>query len=104
MARMSPITQKTKMKTYKERREEQRRFENDVFYKVWRGGCNPDRIDKDKVRDRFYCGHSAESVVSAEIRAQHAKPQKPSEEEYYNAMQLLADEEAQQDDPEQIKN
>jgi hypothetical protein len=75
------------MKSYEERREEQRRYESDVFYEVWRSGGNTDRIDPDRVQDRYYNGQDAESAASAELWAQRPKPQEPSEEEYYTEMQ-----------------
>lgn len=77
----------TLMKSYEERREEQRKYDNDVFYEVWRNGGNPDRIDFDRVQDRYYNGQDVESAASAELQAQRPKPQEPSEEEYYEEMQ-----------------
>jgi len=73
----------TLMKSYEERREEQRKYDNDVFYEVWRNGGNPDRIDFDRVQDRYYNGQDVESAASSELQAQRPKPQEPSEEEYY---------------------
>ena len=75
------------MKTYEERQEEQRQYQNDVFYEVWRSGGNPDRIDYDRVQDRYYNSQDAESAAADELRAQRPKPQEPSEEEYYEEMQ-----------------
>ena len=75
------------MKSYEERREEKRRYESDVFYEVWRSGGDTDRINPDRVQDRYWNGQDAESAASAELRAQRPKPQEPSEEEYYEEMQ-----------------
>lgn len=70
-----------------QRREEQRRYESDVFYEVWRSGGNTDRINPDRVQDRYWNGQDSESAARAELNAQRPKPQEPSEEEYYEEMQ-----------------
>ena len=70
-----------------QRREEQRRYESDVFYEVWRSGGNTDRINPDRVQDRYWNGQDAESAARQELNAQRPKPQEPSEEEYYEEMQ-----------------
>ena len=63
-------------------REERRKYENDVFYEVWRSGGNPDRIDDDRVSDSFYDHMSAEDAAHSELRRQRPKPALPSEEEW----------------------
>lgn len=67
--------------SYEERRdrerEERRRYENDVFYDVWRSGRDPDRIDDDRVDDARWNGLSADEAAEAEIRAQRPKPVEP---------------------------
>lgn len=65
-----------------QRREEQRRYEADVAYEVWRSGGNTDRIDPDRVNQRYWDGQDVSSTVSAELRAQRPKPPPPSEEEW----------------------
>lgn len=66
------------MKSYEERREEERKYESDVFYEVWRSGGNPDRVDPDRIRDCYYNGYDTESAASVELRAQ--RPKLPPEE------------------------
>lgn len=75
------------MKTYEERREEERQYHNDVFYEVWRSGGNPDRIDHDRVQDAYYNSRESGDAAHVEMRSQMPKPQEPSEEEYYEEMQ-----------------
>jgi len=74
-----------------QRREEQRRYESDVFYEVWRSGGNPDRINPDRVQDRYWDGQDAESAARAELNAQRPKHESPSEEEYYEEMRRCAE-------------
>ena len=57
------------------RREEQRRYKNDVFYDVWRSGGNPDRIDPDRVNQHYWDGMDSESAAMQELRSQRPKPQ-----------------------------
>ena len=61
------------------RREEQRQYENDVFYEVWRGGGDPDRIDYDRVSENYQNGNSPEDTARVELKRQTPKP--PSEED-----------------------
>lgn len=68
------------MKTWEERREEERRYEGDVRYEVWRQGGNVDRIDHDRVNDSRDSGYSYDQAASREVRAQ--RPQPRIEEEY----------------------
>jgi hypothetical protein len=76
------------MSDYDERRarerEEQRRYENDVFYDVWRSGGNVDRINDDRVSDSYYDGRSAEDAARRELRSQrpHREEEYPEEEQY----------------------
>lgn len=67
------------MGTREERREEERRYEGDVWYEVWRSGGNPDRVDLDRVSDAFYDGLSTEDCASRELRRQ--RPTQPQSEE-----------------------
>lgn len=60
------------MKSRDEQREEQRRYDEDVFYDVWRSGGNPDRIDAERVMDHYYDGHSHEEAARAELRRQRS--------------------------------
>lgn len=61
-----------------EQREERRRYEGDVWYDVWRGGGNPDRVDYDRVIDGYNDGRQAEDVARAELRRQ--RPPEPEEQ------------------------
>ena len=60
-------------KTFDECREEQRKYDNDVFYDVWRSGGNPDAIDFDRTRDAYYDGILAEDCASRIVREQNQK-------------------------------
>ena len=62
------------MRSRDEQREEQRRYEGDVWYDVWRGGGNPDRVDHDRVIDGYYEGRQAEDVARSELRRQRPPP------------------------------
>jgi hypothetical protein len=66
---------------YESRREEKRKYENDVFYDVWRSGGNPDRINYDRVSDGYYDGRDSESMARSELRAMRPKPEPEYEEE-----------------------
>lgn len=66
---------------YKQREREREEYRADVFYDVWRSGGNPDRIDYDRVSDRFYDGYQAEECARAELRAQ--RPREPEPEYPY---------------------
>lgn len=68
-------------RSYEERREEERRYQSDVFYEVWRSGGNPDRINDDRVSDRMDRGYTAEENASAELRAHRESAQRRREEE-----------------------
>ena len=54
-------------------REEQRKYENDIFYEVWRSGGNPDQINDDRVNDSWWEGHSPEQAARRELKAQETK-------------------------------
>ena len=69
------------MKSYEERREERRQYENDVFYEVWRSGGNPDGIDYDRVRDHYYDGYSSEESAGYELRSQRNRHSEEDEEQ-----------------------
>jgi hypothetical protein len=59
--------------------EEQRRYEADVFYEVWRSGGNPDRINDDCVSDSFYDGRNADDAARRELNAMRPKPEEPEQ-------------------------
>ena len=74
------------------RREEERRYEGDVMYDVWRGGGNPDAVDYDRARDAHYDGVRAEDHAAALMRedaarrqAQRDEAEQMDEAEYYAA-------------------
>jgi len=75
------------------RREEERCYENDVFYDVWRSGGNPDAVDYDRARDAYYDGMRAEDHAAALMREESARraerraEQECMEEAEYYAMQ-----------------
>lgn len=69
------------MKTHEERREEERRYNADVDYEVWRNGGDTDRIDYDRVRDNRDSGYCPEESAKVELNRQ--KP-RPSEEELFD--------------------
>lgn len=66
-------------------RDEQRRYEMDVFYEVWRSGGNPDRINDDRVTDSFYEGRDAEAAASRELRAM--RPREEEQEQFEEQQQ-----------------
>ncbi len=75
------------MKSYEERREEQRRYEADVSFEVWRSGGNPDRISPDRVSDNYYNGLDSHDAAHCELRAQRPKERIQSEEEWMEQQQ-----------------
>ena len=60
-------------------REEERRYESDVAYEVWRNGGNPDRIDPDRVQDSRYMGMDVDSAAHRELRRQ--RPREPEQQQ-----------------------
>lgn len=60
-----------------DRDRERRDYDGDVTYDVWRSGGNPDYIDRDRVRDHFYNGYSAEEAANAELRAMRPREPEP---------------------------
>ena len=56
-----------------DRREERRRYENDIAYEVWRSGGNPDRISDERIDDCFYSGDSVESAARHELKIQRPR-------------------------------
>jgi hypothetical protein len=58
------------------------KYENDVFYEVWRSGGNPDRIDDDRVSDYFYDHLPSDEAARHELQRQRPKPELQSEEEW----------------------
>jgi hypothetical protein len=60
------------MKTYEERRQEEREYQADVEYEAWRRGMNPDRASA-CASDCYYHGKTASECVDGtqrEIRRQ----------------------------------
>lgn len=62
-------------KTYEERREEQRKYQGDVWYEVWRSGRDPDMIDHDRVSRNYYDGMDYQDAARVELR--HQRPPEP---------------------------
>lgn len=69
------------MRSREEEREDRRRYENDVFYEVWRSGRNPDAINYDRVDEHHYNGDSVECATRHELRAQTPQPREMEEEQ-----------------------
>lgn len=55
-----------------QRRDEERKFERDVAYEVWRNGGDMDRINPDRIQDHRQQGWNVEATRS-ELRAQRPK-------------------------------
>lgn len=58
-----------------ERREEERRYQADVSYDVWRSGGDPDRVDRERVSDDFRDGVHRDDSASAALRRQRPPQQ-----------------------------
>lgn len=67
----------------RDRREERREYENNVFYEVWRSGGDPDRINYDRVEEHFYNGDYCESAARHEMKMQQPRQEEQYPEEYY---------------------
>jgi len=67
--------------SYESRRDEQRQYESDVFYEVWWHGGNPDRINDDRVSDRYYNGDTPEDAAMGELRRQHQHGRQEEQEQ-----------------------
>jgi hypothetical protein len=67
---------------YENREQERQEYRGDVFYAVWRSGGDPDRVDYDRVSDRFYDGYSAEEAAHSELRSQRPTEPVSDEPEY----------------------
>ena len=64
-----------------QREQDQRDYQSEVSYQVWRAGGNPDAIDYERVRDGFYDCQNADDTARRELRDQ--MPKQNPEEEYY---------------------
>jgi len=62
------------MRNREEQREDERRYEADVYYDVWRNGGDPDRINFDRVENHYYNGDGSESATRDELRRQRPQP------------------------------
>lgn len=78
--------------SYEERRarerEEERSYEGNVWYDVWRSGGNPDNVNPDRVSQAFHDGVSSENAAVRELRAQRQQRNEieefePQQEETY---------------------
>ena len=58
-----------------QRREEERRYEMDAMYEVWRAGGNTDRIDYERVDRHYENGDNYETAARDELRRQRPAPQ-----------------------------
>lgn len=58
------------MRDRDQRRAEERRYEADVDYEVWRNGGSVDLVDRDRVRDRFNDGIDADATAITELHRQ----------------------------------
>jgi hypothetical protein len=70
------------MRSREERREDERRYEGDVVYDVWRNGGNPDRVDIERVREHFDRGDQSDYATRDELRRQRPpiQEQEPQQE------------------------
>lgn len=57
-----------------QRREEERKYQGDVWYEVWRSGGDPDRLSPDRIQDDFYRGLDYIQAASNEMKRQQPKP------------------------------
>jgi hypothetical protein len=85
------------MKTYEERRREEREYQADVEYEAWRRGINPDRASE-CASDCYYDGKTASECVDGtqrelrrqrearELRMFEEEQMRQYEEEYYRNM------------------
>lgn len=69
------------MRTREQRREEERQYEGDVAYDVWKNGGDPDRVSHDRIQEHFYLGDESESATRDELRHQKPQPQEQEQEE-----------------------
>ena len=84
------------MKTYEERREEERKeereYRGDLIYEVWRRGGNPDRVDGDMAdhyRDRGYSPDGAAASIMRQDRERREERAREDEEaEYYEGLRM----------------
>ena len=63
----------------RDRRDEERKYQGDVAYDVWRSNGNPYLVDLDRVHDRFWDGYSADETAASELRRQ--RPERKAEPE-----------------------
>ncbi|MDD5086117.1 MAG: hypothetical protein PHE61_08845 [Candidatus Omnitrophica bacterium] len=75
----------------------EREYENEVYYEVWRMGGNPDGVNYDRVSDGYYCGRDADETAARELRHQRSRRQEEEmecqreleyEREQYDAMMM----------------
>lgn len=64
------------MRTREQIRKEEREYEGDVVYDVWRRGGNPDRIDVERVQEHYYQGDEHEMAARDELRHQQRRGDK----------------------------
>ena len=78
----SNINARRTMRTPEERRAEERRYEADVAYEVWRAGGNLDNINSDRVQRHMDECDPAEMAARNEIRHQRKRePEEPDTEQ-----------------------
>lgn len=72
--------------SYEDRRERQRNedreYQSNVMYQVWRNNGNCDRIDYDRVSESHWDGLQVDDAAARELRAQRPPPEPPSEQEW----------------------
>lgn len=65
-----------------QRREEERQYQADVAYQVWRNGGDMDRVDRERVNEHYWQGDDCDRAASHELRSQRPKPPQEEEPEY----------------------
>lgn len=58
-------------------RDDDRRYEHDVAYEVWRRGGNADYVDYDRMSNYRDCGLDVDQAAAAELQRQRPRPPEP---------------------------
>ena len=61
--------------TREEQREDERRYQGDVEYAVWRSGGNSDAVDRDRVQEDYHAGLSADQSAQRFLRRRCVEPE-----------------------------
>jgi hypothetical protein len=55
-------------------------YDDEVFYRVWRNGGNPDLIDSDRVDDSWGRGYRVDDAAARELRSQRRYRERDDDE------------------------